>query len=129
MTSMAAARIELIKSDQGTKQTAQTAGFVRRELVARPGVWIGTLHTPPGSISGWHHHGDYETYIHVQVGQARMEFGPGGQESCVAAPGDIIFVPKSAIHREANPGDEQNLALLVRLGSGEPVFNVEGPAA
>ena len=118
MIATAAARIELIKSDQGTEQTAQTTGFVRRELVARPGVWIGTLRTPPGSVSGWHHHGDYDTYIHLQVGRARMEFGLGGQQSCVAALGDIIFVPKGAIHREANPGEEDNLALLVRLGSG-----------
>jgi hypothetical protein len=31
--------------------TAQTRGFVRRELMARPGVWVCLIRTPPESVS------------------------------------------------------------------------------
>jgi uncharacterized RmlC-like cupin family protein len=125
----AAAEVRVIKTDQGTAQTTQTAGFFRTELVAKPGVWIGTVRTPAGSTAGWHHHGDYDTYIFVRRGRARMDYGSGGRESCFAEAGDIVFVPKGAIHREGNPGDEENEAVLVRIGTGEPVFNTDGPAA
>lgn len=125
----AAAEVRVIKAGEGTAQTTQTPGFFRTELIARPGVWIGTVRTPAGSTSGWHHHGDYDTYIFVRRGQARMDYGVGGRESCHADAGDTIFVPKGAIHREANTGEAENEALLVRIGTGEPVFNTEGPAA
>ena len=127
--------VRVIKAGEGTGETTQTAGFVRRELVAqaaeggRSAVWIGTVRTPAGSTSGWHHHGEYDTYILVQAGKARMDFGPGGALSCEAEAGDVIFVPRGAVHREANTGDADNMAYLVRVGTGEPVFNVDGPDA
>jgi uncharacterized RmlC-like cupin family protein len=131
----AAAQVTVIRAGEGTAETVQTAGFFRTELVAQPaeegrsGVWIGKVRTPAGSVSGWHHHGDYDTYILWQRGSARMDFGPGGRESCQVAAGDITFVPRGAIHREANTGEAENEAVLVRVGTGEPVFNTEGPAA
>src|SRR5688500_8557338 len=106
MTTATKATVRVIKAGNGTEGTTQTAGFLRRELVAQPaeagrsGVWIGTVRTPVGSTSGWHHHGEYDTYILVQEGTARMDFGPGGRESCEAVVGDVIFVPRGAVHRE-----------------------------
>ena len=50
--------VRVIKASDGTGETVQTAGFVRTELVAqaaeegRSGVWIGTVRTPAGSVSG-----------------------------------------------------------------------------
>ncbi|HEU5316670.1 MAG TPA: cupin domain-containing protein [Chloroflexota bacterium] len=132
--SKATAQVRVIRAGEGTAQTTQTPGFFRTELVAQPaeegrsGVWIGTVRTPAGSTSGWHHHGEYDTYILVRRGTARMDYGSGGGESCEAAEGDVIFVPRGAIHREANTGTTENEAVLVRVGSGEPVFNTEGPA-
>lgn len=134
-TAREAAEVTVIRAGEGTAQTTQTAGFFRTELVAQPaeegrsGVWIGTVRTPAGSVSGWHHHGEYDTYILWQRGKACMDFGPGGGTSCEVAAGDISFVPRGAIHREANVGDAENEAILVRVGSGEPVFNTEGPAS
>ncbi len=121
--------VRVIRPDQHTTNTAQTPGFTRQELVASPGAWVGITRTPAGSASGWHHHGDYETYIYVLEGQARMDFGPGGRESCDAGPGDLVVVPKGEVHREANTGDGENAALIIRVGTGDPVFNVDGPAA
>lgn len=119
--------VTLITSDQFTQQTTQTAGMVRQEIVARPGAWVGVNEMPANFTSGWHHHGDYETYIYVRAGQARLEFGPGGRDSLLAKAGDVFLVPRGAIHREVNPGSEPNAALVIRVGTGEPVFNVDGP--
>jgi uncharacterized RmlC-like cupin family protein len=134
-STLAKPKVRVIKAGEGSGETVQTAGFVRTELVAqaaeegRSGVWIGTVRTPAGSVSGWHHHGEYDTYIYWQAGRARMEFGAGGGESCEAHAGDVVFVPRGAIHREANIGEGENVALLVRVGNGEPVFNTDRPEA
>jgi uncharacterized RmlC-like cupin family protein len=123
----ATAPVRVIRPADHTLQTAQTPGFVRRMVVAAPGTWIGITRTPAGSTSGWHHHGDYETYIYVQSGQFQLHFGPGGEENCLGEAGDMLVVPKGAIHRETNPGDDENVALIIRVGTGEPVFNVDEP--
>ena len=120
--------IRVIKADEGTGQTAQTAGIQRRAFVAQPGIWIGTGTTPPGVASDWHHHGDHDTYIYVLAGRGRMEFGAGGRAACEAEAGDLIIVPKGVIHREVNPGETENAALVVRVGTGEVVVNVAAPA-
>jgi uncharacterized RmlC-like cupin family protein len=45
-----------------------------------------------------------------------------------AGPGDFLHVPKGAIHREGNPGDEESRLVVVRAGHGPAVVNVDGPA-
>jgi uncharacterized RmlC-like cupin family protein len=127
-TTGATAPLRVITPEEHTLQTTQTDGMVRRQVVAAPGTWIGITHTPARCASGWHHHGEYETYIGVQSGTVRMEFGSDGQDSCEAKAGDFIHVPQGAVHREINPGDTENVLLIIRVGSGEPVFNVDGPA-
>ncbi|MBI3970849.1 MAG: cupin domain-containing protein [Chloroflexi bacterium] len=121
--------IRVIKPEQATQQTTQTPGMVRHEVISHPGAWVGVARTAPGVTSGWHHHGDHETFIYVAAGQVRMEFGPGGRDACDAQPGDFIHVPKGAIHRESNPSDVEQVLVLVRVGTGAPVFNVDGSAA
>src|SRR6476646_7171862 len=120
--------IRLVSPAEHTPPTTQTPGMERREVLARPGVWIGLTRTAPGSTSGWHHHAEMETYIYVQAGTARFDFGPHGADSCLAGPGDLLHVPRWAVHREANEGDAENVLLIVRVGEGEPVVNVAGPA-
>ena len=82
-----------------------------------------------GVASDWHHHGDHDTYIYMLAGRGRMEFGSGGREACDAEAGDLIIVPKGAVHREVNPSAEENTALVVRVGTGEVVVNVAAPSA
>ena len=60
-------------------------------------------------------------------GGIRMEFGPGGEERFDAGPGDFVYVPKHAIHRESDPVSQRSTIVVVRAGQGEPVFNVDGP--
>lgn len=86
-----------------------------------------------GTDRGTHDHGlaphaDYDTSIYVVDGSLRMESGPGGGNVVEAAPGDFLYVPKGAIHREGNPSGEESHVVVVRAGHGPTVVNVEGPA-
>jgi uncharacterized RmlC-like cupin family protein len=90
-------------------------------------MWAGLVRTKPGMVSDWHHHGDYETAIYVLSGTIRMEFGSGGAETADAQPGDFVFVGQNAVHRESSTSQEESQFIVVRAGSGQVVFNVEGP--
>lgn len=102
--------------------------MVREQALATDAMWAGFVTTDAGMMSGWHHHGDHETTIYVLSGAMRMEFGPGGGETLEAQPGDFLYVPPNAVHRESNPSAEAGTAVVVRGGTGEVVVNVDGPS-
>jgi uncharacterized RmlC-like cupin family protein len=106
---------------------APTAGLVREEAVATERMWAGLVRTDIAMVSGWHHHGDYETAIYVLSGALRMEFGAGGADIVDAGPGDFVYVARGAVHRESNPSDEPSELVVFRSGSGEAVLNVDAP--
>lgn len=87
------------------------------------------MRTEPSVFSGWHHHGEYDTYVYVVSGRVRLEFGPGGRTHADAGPGDFIHISKRAIHREGNPDPTEAEAVLMRVGRGVPLVNVDGPEA
>ena len=105
-----------------------TPGMDRQQAFATEGMWSGFLRTEPGMVSGWHHHGEYETVIYVLSGTLKMEFGPNGSNAVEAGPDDFVYVPKGAVHRESNPSTAPADAIVVRAGVGESIFNVDGPA-
>lgn len=105
-----------------------TAGMVRETAVKSDDVWVGIVRAAPQRPSGWHHHGEHDTYAYVQSGAIEFEFGPGGAEQVEAGPGDFVHVPAGVVHREVNPAEEEGSVVLVRVGSGPPVINVDGPA-
>ena len=96
--------------------------MLRRQIASVPGAWVGIAKTDVGVTSGWHSHDGYELFIYVLSGQIRMGCWP---RRCltlfVATPGDLIHVPKGSIHREGNPGAEEQVVLVMRAGTGEPV--------
>lgn len=105
-----------------------TPGMDRQEAFATEGLWAGFVRTEPELVSGWHHHGDFESAIFVVSGSLRMEFGPGGGTTVDAGPGDFVYVPKRAVHRESNPEAAPADIVVVRAGSGETsTINVDGP--
>jgi uncharacterized RmlC-like cupin family protein len=104
-----------------------TPGMDRRTAIDSDRMWAGTARTHPGMVSGWHHHGDHESAIYVLSGALRMEYGAGGRETFDAMPGDFVFVPRGAVHRESDPTDEPADIVVVRSGTGESVVNVDGP--
>lgn len=105
----------------------RTPGMTREEAISTPGMWAGLVRTGPGMVSGWHHHGRYETAIFVITGALRMEFGPGGESTLEGGPGDFVYVAPGAVHRESNPTDNESKIIVVRAGSGGAVVNQDGP--
>jgi uncharacterized RmlC-like cupin family protein len=105
-----------------------TPGMARQQAFASDGMWSGVARTEPGMVTGWHHHGEYESVIYVLTGLLRLESGPGGSDVVEATPGDFVYVPKGAVHRESNPSAEPADIIVVRAGRGESTINVDGPA-
>jgi uncharacterized RmlC-like cupin family protein len=110
------------------KPGPSTPGMERQEAVATDHMWSGVARTEAGMVSGWHHHGEYESTIYVLTGSLRMEFGPDGSSTLEAGPGDFVYVAKGVVHRESNPGAEAADIVVVRAGQGESTVNVDGPA-
>jgi uncharacterized RmlC-like cupin family protein len=99
-------------------------GHTASDLYEKRNVGI----TPaPKRPSGWHHHGDYDTYIYVLAGSLHFEFGPEGTQVVEAGPGDFVHVPRQVVHRESNRSADEGVAVAVRTGGGPPVVNVDGP--
>jgi uncharacterized RmlC-like cupin family protein len=118
----------VVRADERSKPDVVTSGMEREEAYSDGGVWVGTVRTQPGIATGWHHHGEYQSWIYVLSGLARMEFGPGGRDVAICRPGDLIHVPPGVVHREITEGDGPVSAVLFRVGTGDVTFNTEGPA-
>lgn len=122
------ASIRVIHRDDTRIPPNPTPGMDRREAFTGDGAWAGTVRTEPGVMTGWHVHADYDSYIHVNAGQARFEFGPGGGLGVDAGPGDYVLIPRGLIHREGSADGSNGFeAVLVRVGHGSLVTNVDGP--
>ena len=122
------AGVRRIRPHERTEGPA-TAGMIREEAVATESMWAGFVRTAAGMVSGWHHHGAFESVIYVATGALVMEFGPDGGETLEARPGDFLYVAPGAVHRESNPTQHESHIIVVRSGSGEAVINVDGPDA
>ena len=103
-----------------------TAAMHRKSALDQEGLWAGTVVTDAGMDSGWHHHGDNSSVIYVLRGRIRIDFGPGGGESVEGSDGDFILVPPRSVHRETTPGEPVH-GVVFRAGSGQILFNVDGP--
>jgi uncharacterized RmlC-like cupin family protein len=120
--------VRVVRSGEMPLPEIVTPGMDRREAFADEGAWAGTVETEPGVMTGWHVHAGHDTYIHVVSGTAHLEYGPGGTSSADADAGDFIFVPQGVVHREGTAAGSQGVrAVLVRVGHGELVTNVDGP--
>ncbi len=118
--------IRLVRANQ-LSDGPSTPGMSRRQAVATDRIWTGLVHTQPGAVSGWHHHGDHESVIYVLAGALRMESGLHGGDVFDAQPGEFIHVPPYSIHREGNTTDRLASLVVTRSGQGESVVNVDGP--
>jgi quercetin dioxygenase-like cupin family protein len=105
-----------------------TPGMDRRQAFHDDEAWVGTVRTEAGALTGWHSHPGYDTYIGVTSGRAIVEFGPGGERSLTAGPGDVIRIGRGVIHREGTAHGSNGVeAMLFRVGSGVVVENSDGP--
>jgi uncharacterized RmlC-like cupin family protein len=105
----------------------QTPGMERRQLLEHEDRWIGWVRTEPGVASGWHHHGDRDTYIFPLAGTITIEYGAGGRERMMLTAGDVGFVPAQTVHREITGAELAGEAFVLRIGSGPQNVNVDGP--
>jgi uncharacterized RmlC-like cupin family protein len=101
--------------------------WIAAEAFATDELWFGEVLNEPGTSSAWHHHGSHTTYGRVITGKIRFEFGPAGRQAVEVGPDGYFLVPPHTVHREANPGFDHALIVLVRNGSGATVVNVDGP--
>ena len=65
----------LVVSPSDRKPGPSTPGIDRQQAVATDSMWSGVARTEAGIVSGWHHHGKYETTIYVRTGALRWSSG------------------------------------------------------
>jgi uncharacterized RmlC-like cupin family protein len=116
-------------------RTAQTGGMRRLEAISGNTVgssklWMGETHVAPSTGSGNHHHGISETGIYVVSGHPEFVFldettGEPVERRLRTSPGDYIYVPPWAPHREENPdpGDEA-IVVIARTTQQAIVVNL-----
>ena len=114
-------------ADRAAPAAQATPGMRREESYAAADRWIGMVQTAAGTTSGWHHHGDHDTYLYVLRGAVVFEFGPGGRESLTFDAGDFGHMPAGVVHRESAPADADSELIVVRIGHGPTVVNLDGP--
>jgi len=83
---------------------------------------MGETHMAPATRSADHHHGATETAIYVVSGHPRFVFLEDGVEVAIEpAPGDYVFVPPWAPHREENPSPDTEAVVVIARSSQEAV--------
>lgn len=124
MTTVRSIRTEDFAEAKGTE------GIQRRLAASGDGFWAGLAIAAPDAASGWHHHSSNDTIVFVVDGRMRIESGPPGDiQGAEAAAGEFLYVPANTVHREVNPEKTSTRVVVIRIGDGEPVVNVDGPTA
>jgi uncharacterized RmlC-like cupin family protein len=90
-------------------------------------IWMGQSVVAAGVRSENHHHGESETGIFVVSGHPVFVFAEDGEERRIETnPGDFVFVPPFAPHREENPSaEEEAFVILARSTQEAIVVNLE----
>jgi len=126
--------LRLIRPADLSGATAQTTGMLRSaaisgDLVGAQSLWMGRTVLPPGVSSGDHHHGESETGIYVAAGNPVFVFRDPGTGAIVrlqTQPGDYVWVPPHARHREENPSaDTEAVVVIARSTQEAIVVNVD----
>jgi uncharacterized RmlC-like cupin family protein len=90
--------------------------------------WFGRVGNTAHQESLWHVHPNHDIYAYALTGRYFADFGPGGRERAIAEPGDVIQIPPGVVHREGNPDDGTTDRIVLRVGSGQVIVNVDGPS-
>lgn len=116
-----------------SESTAQTAGMrryaaVSGELSGSARIWMGETHVGTSTRSSDHHHGASETGIYVVSGHPVFVFLLDGEVTTIqTSPGDYVYVPPYAPHREENRSpDEGAVVVLARSTQEAIVVNLPG---
>lgn len=118
--------IQIIRKEM-LQEGPPAAGMTRKQVPVGKNVIVVEARNQPNSFSGWHHHGERTACVYVLKGKLRIEYGPDGKESVEADAGDFYVIQPNTIHREGNPGSEEQIIIGFKLGLGQADFNVEKP--
>jgi uncharacterized RmlC-like cupin family protein len=126
-------RLSLVNRAALSPETGQTSGMRRVAAISGASVgstalWMGQTHVAPDTRSADHHHGESETGIYVVSGHPVFVFADAGEEVRLEAqPGDYVYVPPWAPHREENPDpDEEAVVVIARTTQEAIVVNLPG---
>ncbi len=123
-------RLEHVPGSGLSAATAQTPGMTRfaaisGRTVGSHALWMGVTHLAPRATSGNHHHGESETAIYVVSGHPVFVFadtsGSGAEVRLETSPGDFVFVPAYAAHREENPTPDAEAVVVIARSTQEAV--------
>jgi uncharacterized RmlC-like cupin family protein len=125
-------RLHHIAGSELSAGTAQTGGMRRFEAISGASVgarnlWMGQTHVAASTASANHHHGESETAIFVVSGHPVFVFAQedGTEKRLETSPGDYIYVPPFAPHREENPdADEEAVVVIARTTQEAIVVNL-----
>lgn len=118
-----------IRAKELDADTAQTSGMQRWAAVSAGTVgsdklWMGQTHVRPTMRSGDHHHGESETAIYVVSGHPTFVFfdeQAGAEVRLETEPGDYIFVPPFAPHREENNDPDEEAVVVIARSTQEAI--------
>ena len=121
-------RPELVRRAERQRAIGLPPGSSGQQAFCDPRAWVGFIDLPPGAASGWHHHGNWDSYACVLAGVLRWEFGERGEDFIEVAAGDTGRMPAHVVHRDVSAGDEPLSMILFRAGDGELTINADPPA-
>ena len=112
-----------------SEATTQTPGMQRFEaisgkLLGSSELWMGENHVAGGLRSADHHHGASETGIYVVSGHPVFVFRDPDSGSLVrleTSPGDYVWVPPYAPHREENPSPDTKAVVVIARSTQEAI--------
>jgi uncharacterized RmlC-like cupin family protein len=120
--------LRLIRGSSLSGDTAQTGGMwaaaISGDLVGAQALWMGRTVVPAGTSSGDHHHGESETGIYVVSGNPVFVFRDPATASLVrleTEPGDYVWVPPHAPHREENPSADTDAVVVIARSTQEAI--------
>jgi uncharacterized RmlC-like cupin family protein len=115
---MAEEEVHIVRADDLSDQTPQTAGLQRFEAVSarRLGsqdLWMGLSILPAGGRTGVHHHGESETALYVLSGVGRWWVGDRLDTMREARPGDFVYIKPNVVHWEENASATEPVRMIV----------------
>jgi mannose-6-phosphate isomerase-like protein (cupin superfamily) len=92
-------------------KTLQNDATIRPVRPGEPGVGQTAIH----------HHGKQDRVVYVLGGTALLRWGPRGQFSATAAPGDFVYVQAYLPYKEINLSEETDFRWVVVRSTPRPI--------
>ena len=83
-------KIEALHAD-ALSETPASPGISRHLAFKAENYRVLRSRSDPGTVSGWHHHGDYDVYGYVASGSARLEGKDGDNNVISLKQGDFLM--------------------------------------